>query len=885
MVIVPTLIAIAVGLVASYLLQNKNKSASKDETVTPLASRGSFVNYLIGRKVVIPVHNAVWERQIKKEKQSGGKAGGSAPETDIYYEGGQDTILVGPGERLHSIRFGGKKVFVGPIDRYSHPSGTTVDIGKTGSFIIFWGENNGPIDTYSGDSERLGIDSRWPLFMRIVWKELRLGTSPNWPLRKYDVECRIQYTGLALSTPWINPTFTLSGVTYPVVSVTNGNVGTCKIVIDGFFKKKFKNGQYLKLTGNTVTGDFLVLYATEIFTTVFPFTDITGETHIYLSVAINGANNAGTIEPYINNQNGGANPAHMIWQLMFAPKPYGRSLDQSIFDMDSLEELGIIFENEQLPSYIHAGDGETFGAILSALFTDLGVMVGFLNGKFRFKAIRELDTGVLPVITLDLATPPRPEQTNMHEIEAKRNRLLFIFSDITRASRDMTFKINDDGSASYSDTANIEKIRIESANSIAPASKIAERRSQEIFGDGSPVSFTASREARKLFPGQGIFVTGLSRPLRVVSVQPVSGSGKTKIRAMIDYYGVSASTYDHPDTGQDDPSSEDEPVVDLAFTFIEVPSYISQGIQTLAFLRIRGDDIVSHADLWISRDDLTYFQQGQDTNVHTGGLLLDAMAADRSSIIEDGPTFNAIGPDIATALDLSGDLVNWRSGRFCGVIDEEIFFIRNLTALGNNVYQMHGVISARFDTLKAAHIIGSKIFLFQNDSWLPVQDILLEPNVVIFGKTQPATTEALPLSEVTAVQKLLIGKGVVPMNPTSFRGANGNTYKTGENIPFKWGYRSPLLANTGAGMQGAGAPTAIAPPEGEFIITLKTIGGVTKKVIDGLTTPSYIYPNAQFATDFGFLAGNEPLNFIAELVNSNGGYESATLTIELTKVT
>lgn len=219
------------------------------------------------------------------------------------------------------------------------------------------------------------------------------------------------------------------------------------------------------------------------------------------------------------------------------------------------------------------------------------------------------------------------------------------------------------------------------------------------------------------------------------------------------------------------------------------------------------------------------------------------------------------------------------------VINGEIFFIRNLVALGSNVYRPQGVLRARFDTVQEHHQVGAPIFLFQNDSVLPVQDIMLEPNVVLYGKTQPSTTELLSLSQVTAVSKLLRGKGVVPMDPLNLRTKDTtNTYKIGQDIVLQWAYRSPLLSNTGAGMQGAGAVTAISPPEGEFILTFKTIGGVTKKTVSGLTLPTYTYLNTQFAQDFGFAPSGEPASIIVELVNSNGGYESNILTKTLIKV-
>jgi hypothetical protein len=174
-----------------------------------------------------------------------------------------------------------------------------------------------------------------------------------------------------------------------------------------------------------------------------------------------------------------------------------------------------------------------------------------------------------------------------------------------------------------------------------------------------------------------------------------------------------------------------------------------------------------------------------------------------------------------------------------------------VTAIGGGQYRLQGLLRARFDSDLQAHVVNSGIFIFTNDSIEHIQDILLQPNTTIWTKAQPFTSESYPLDLVIASTRSLIGKGV-------------------EAIPFQWTYRSSVLPGSGAGMQRAGNAVGQSPIEGEFMLRIKTTGGVVKRDIGGLTVRTFTYSNSQLVSDFG----TNPTSFKAEVFNTSGGYRS-----------
>jgi len=123
---------------------------------------------------------------------AGGKGSlfGGGQKIPIYYEKGLHVLSTPMMDELRVIQQNGRVLFRGPITRNSHPSGSSFDLGKEGTFTIWWGEGDHlvPITVTPTDTTTdgfFGIESRWPLWTRIVWDQKRLGSSAVWPQMDY----------------------------------------------------------------------------------------------------------------------------------------------------------------------------------------------------------------------------------------------------------------------------------------------------------------------------------------------------------------------------------------------------------------------------------------------------------------------------------------------------------------------------------------------------------------------------------------------------------------------------------------------------------------------------------------------------------------------------
>lgn len=178
------LFAVGIGLsvVASLLLRPKSKDGSLGEdTPTTLATRGSYVPLLVGKRKI--GHVFAWAgNRTSKKTQSGGKKSPSGGVTE-WYEDGWHLLGLGPATALYEIRFNNEVVWEGELNSSTHPSGTAVSIEGRGTFYVFWGElDQDPFDLLT---QATGIRSGWPGVFSVFWKGVKLGGSPTWPTVEY----------------------------------------------------------------------------------------------------------------------------------------------------------------------------------------------------------------------------------------------------------------------------------------------------------------------------------------------------------------------------------------------------------------------------------------------------------------------------------------------------------------------------------------------------------------------------------------------------------------------------------------------------------------------------------------------------------------------------
>lgn len=914
MVVETALVLVAVGLsiAAGQLLANKNKNLVQDDKPTTLATRGSFVPLVKGRRRVGAIVGFAGNRYTTKEK--GGSKGGSfgVPKIDVYRENGWHQLAIGPVWALHEIEQNGKVIFKGPITSVSHPSGSLIDLGSEGKFRIFWGQDTQPINTYLGDSSRIGISSRWPGLCYIEWRDKRMGQQPVWPTLTYTIETRPQTVHLLNTPGYIEETFTLSGDSYAITGRSTGSPGTGYWQLAGVLTDRFAPGMKIRVTGNTGLGintDYTIRAVgtadigsgmgfpptVQLVTRIFPNETIAG-----------GATADGNIVPYVGSRDDGWNGAHLLAELLFDPWPRGAGLSKNDWDMTSLEDLGTLLApaGENLRCSVVIPEGQELRSILGGLMQDFGTLLplDMTTGKLRWLPVRE-PTGTLPHI-------PTDGYTGYVEVDNRvggtrfADRVVFSFSDETNNYRDMTIGADSDGQIQYHEYFKARTVQLICTVHFDSASRIAARRGLEELAESSTIRIPTSRGARTLLPGQAFTADECDEILRVSSVRTDRDSGFVEVSCTTDFYGLAYSNFviGRGRTG----GSGNRVASDLAVKILEVPETITGagGPQTAIILAIRAHGAISGHNLHLSVDNSTYTFFAEDLTIVTGGTLIDPLPVTSALELAQGPTFTVLGPDISSALDLSSDPAGWRSGRQLAVFVDAttraamIAFLQKVTALGPTTYRLDGLILGRYDTpLAQTFSAGTQVFIFQNDDGLAIQDPLLAPASPLYIKAEPLGIGTLPLANIAPEAITLYGKGIRPVPVSGVRLSTGSdsagsgtanrtdkSYKLvgsspGDDLAVTWSYSTPQTPGSGAGAFGWGSLVSNVAPEGDFTVEILDAANVLKRTAV-VSSPSYTYTRADRIADFT----SEPASFKVRVTQRRGGYSSSSVTETFTSL-
>lgn len=880
------LIGLGAGILSSLLIKKKSRAPVEDPGPTALAERGTYITYLIGTRLLGSTFAYAGARKVRKEKTGGGKGGlGGSKKTDVYFENGWHLLAMpGPGKRLTEIQQGGKAIFSGSITPDSHPSGSFINLGSEGWFVIYWGEDDQPVNILT---QSLGVDSRWPGLCSIYWIEKRLGTTPTWPNLKYIFEVGLNFFLLQDSVSYRDQAHWAGDDVFEVVGFDDGQD---RLRIGGSHVGSFFPGSFCDLTGNAAGDALLSVASSEIFYfAVFDGTSgqvsVNVFTDIYFVQDIVGADSAGLLRPHVLGRSSGYNPAHMIAQVLFGPYPYGVSLPQEDFNIDSLEALGVRLEAEDFfGSIISREDGSSLLEILGGLLQDIGTFIS-LNvetGKYEFIPLREIGD-VVPNFSEEFFEDPDLEVDTNH-LGRDGNKILFVFQDSSINFDDNTIGgYKDEGEFRLLQYFRAKKVRLVLPTDFATAAKAAERRSQEELGSGSAYKMQLNRSARLLMPGAQ-FTTDKSQERLVCLGKKLDVlSSKVTVTAIADFASAEASSFENQNSTS--PSVVLPAVTPTSFLIVEVPAYLSQGQEVLAVPLIRAhNQIVSHS-LWFSSDDVTYRQILLTSEVQTGGVLVDAIPDDTETSLSAGQfSFSALGPDLTTlVLDLSGDEAGWRAGRQLLLIGNEIMFLDGVGVSGEN-WTLGKVLRSRFDTAHGSHPIGTPFIILEIDSIETISESEILPGNTVYIKPQAIAADSVPLASVPAASRTLTGKGLVPMQPLSLLGRRAvaepysNSYEAGGSPNFTWSYHSTAIAGTGAGLQNAGSPHGTAILQGQFRVDVLTSGGTLKNSYFVLI-PSWTYSNASLISDFG----SEPSSFKVRVTQVEAGYESDYNEISMVK--
>jgi hypothetical protein len=879
-------LSIGLSLVAAKFTKKKSELQEPDQP-TSLAMRGSFLPRVLGRRRVGVIFSWAGDRTQTKERGSGGKGIFSKrKKVKIWRESGWHLLAVGPGKVLYDIEQQGKVIFKGPITAISHPSGTTIDLGNEGSFRIFWGEVDQPPNSFLGSNSRrpaIGVTSSWPNVFYIEWTAKRLSESPIWPELTYDIEVEPVESHLSNTPAYMAATdvIALDGTVFEITDATDGAEGFGHFTIQGYGFNEFLPNGIFRLAGNTGLPD----QDLEVHHALASSFDVT---HIWPKGGLSGATADGTLQSYSRPADDGYNPAHILAELWFSAWPHGIKQDKSQFDMDSLEDLGTLAVAEDLKGSVIAKEGQNLRSWMANIHQDLGVVLphNFSTGLLQFVPVRA-PTSSIPVLAEDMITA-LPEIETLHG-ERPIDRIIFSFADRENRFRVMTIGVDDSGQSTRQEYFRARTVPIVSTINFETANIIAERRSQEELAGRSVQRILANRGARLLLPGTQLSVEGIAGVLLVTSIELDPLSGQVTVNTMPDFLGATTSEFLQI-TGQvSDPERGVEP--DPQWQLLEMPEWLSGPEQVVMMARLRAHEQIDGAAIHISRDDTTFTLAGTDISIMQGGTLATAISLDEFWEIDEGPIIDAVGPDIASVLDLSSDLVSWRNGRQFVSINGELFFLKTIVALGGDQYRLDGLIRARYDTQPEAHEIGDEVFIIQDDDGLPIEDVLVEPEVTLYSKSQALGAGNINMALVPSEAIALYGKGIRPVPVREIRfdtlhvsvpdGVSTHSWADaiGGDLPATWGYYTPRSPGTGAGFAGAGVPQEGADPEGVFLVEILSSGDVLKRSTT-TDTNDYIYTEADRVADFS----GEPASFKIRVTQLRSGLSSDTTIQTFTKV-
>lgn len=889
----PATLAVGIGLqlAAHYLTKDSGKSPANTDTPPTLTGLGEHGNFLIGRELLAPMMAFEGDRRIEDEPVEGGGKGsllGGGQTQPIWYAVLWHHIATnGPANKLNRIIADGSVIWAGPITSKSHPSGTVVDAGAEGEFAVYWGEPDQPVNTHVSDSDRVGVASRWPYGVQIVWVRKRLGTSPVVQNMQYDLTILPYGVGLAGSTGFIKPVTTPAGTPYAVVAASDGLPGVAFIAVGGKHDTEFLAEVPAALAGNAAPdGDYEVLFA--------EYDAVQDVTTVYLADPLFGSDASGTLDPHKVTKQGGVNLVHALWQMLFANDPFhGLGLDPFKFNQDSFEKAAQIMEAEQTAGVVVSRGGKAYDELMIEMFQDHGMQLPYdtRDGLYRLHLVRKPAPSEIALIPREAVSEPLPTTTTVLYRQGP-DSLIYEYRNRRRRFKTKTLKIPGDENKRVINVARHERIPILTTTEKLTAEAIAERRSQETLGNNEPVNIRATRNTPDLHAGRHTLVEapGLEDvPLVVTSVRPSTKSPATEVNCVVDHLGVEISTFE----GEDSEDEEDQvpPPPDLAVAFAEVPSFLSPNVVTIVVLRIRATAAVAFADVLLSIDGTTYTKAARLFGGHAGGELDDPLDADGDLTLDQGPEFTALGPDIANVLDLSANDEAWLSGQQLALFADadgyivEVAFVKALTAVGGSTWRLDGLLRARWGTFPQDLPAGTRVFVVQADRLKPVNSVLLKPDVHLRVKTQPSDGQSIDLDAVLPVDKILHGRGVAPdevfnLRPTApFPGSR--VYQTGQNFVFAWSFISNKVAGTGAGMQPAGAPTPSGAPGDEFILRVYSARDNLTLQVEDLSEASHALSNAALVAAFG---GAEPTSFKVDVAQIRAGYEYVGPRITMTRI-
>lgn len=458
--------------------------------------------------------------------------------------------------------------------------------------------------------------------------------------------------------------------------------------------------------------------------------------------------------------NNGANPAHVLWELLTSPYPHGAGLIAGDVDKASFESVGVLLDAEQYPMNILVENGDQMQNVVGDILKEAQLFMVQVGGKITLYAMRPVPDGTtLPEIVPDINVDPYPEETKQHGA-LMTDMPVFTFSNRNIAFQNDTVPLaNDARSRRGNLRRQTTEIQLYGITDQSTAYLVAKRRMFEFTSNVQAYNLASTRNTRDptFHPGKPFIVTGVGQ-MRLINKQLADTSSKVQISAIFDYYSLGNNIYLPPvddDSAAAVPIPVLTPATDIVFKPFNVPSALGGGSGSFMVPRIRANTDTTRAAIWVcSTSGGVYNLLGSQSVGCTGGLLTNAMTA----LDADGlsKAFDIEGPDIDNVVDLTGNDDAYFAGAQLALCGDELMLIRALSAVTSTNYTADDILRGAFGTTKANHAIGDVILIFQLADMTLLRTPLLASAVTLYVKSVP-TIGSSSVSIAGVTDKSLVG--------------------------------------------------------------------------------------------------------------------------------
>lgn len=458
---------------------------------------------------------------------------------------------------------------------------------------------------------------------------------------------------------------------------------------------------------------------------------------------------------------GGVNGGHMLYQVMFAKWPSGAGLEQTFFDLDSLERVSRALGplGDAYRGSITMAGSESYGALAQALVDDLGVIIPFdpETGLYRFELLRELkqdQVNNLPFVPTDATTKSDP---GVRSLIAKTGTVQsYVFSDIRRNYQDLPIVISSDGSRRIESRSDLRKERIISTGLLGSAVDAAQRRSRKSFSTISRVEIFATREARMLRPGMRFVHEQFDRVLMVVSTKRDPMTDTVHLKCGFDSFGGDVSRVSPVERlalrqGVDGSARVGQGSPGLSnFRIWELPVQLTPGTAMVVTLAEKPAQTTVAAVSLLSGDGGNVFLEGsRSPSFQPVALLNGAITTASNPVLDFSQT---VGGD-EEVLDLSNEPLDFQSGLQVLLIDDEILFWDGVSSF----------LRGRYGSTPAAHSDGARVWVIRMDRVTKWGHPLIQPGRTLQFKALAAASGGRTIvdaSLVTAQSLTIVGTGL-----------------------------------------------------------------------------------------------------------------------------